>query len=389
MSISGINGLATTTKINGSSQTESLTDPQNKQDSYDSINNLTDSLLTNLSEKESDLTTPNDTQRVNLKETLLSQENIKADKTLLSEMNGTIKGLKGQDAVLDYLTEEALKYEFGKDTSLEDFTLLAENHDETSGFTFTTYKNGDQTITLFSKYDETDKHAELGIYRDDGSTTKFDYSGLNNNRGISLQHTSDFYNNDDGEKEREFALIYDDKSFTGRDYKDNETGLWQSESFKDANDDTLYKTTTFNNGDILIDAYDTETTKLVNVQVTNDIGTVVMNTDASVRFTTGQNHRDDGNMQFLQYDENGKEIGYAKTADKDVNKDIYQGSADTGEDVNYLRSLFNKYITEKSHLNARIGFEGEEAGYNFGLRLLLDNANSRLIEITDQLGELE
>lgn len=91
----------------------------------------------------------------------------------------------------------------------------------------------------------------------------------------------------------------------------------------------------------------------------------------------------------MQYDENGKEIGYAKTADKDVNKDIYQGSADTGEDVNYLRSLFNKYITEKSHLNARIGFEGEEAGYNFGLRLLLDNANSRLIEITDQLGELE
>ena len=389
MSISGINGSATTTKTSGSNQNGSLTDLQDKQDSYDSINKLTDSLLVNLSEEESNFTTSSDTRHVNLKETLLSQESIAADKTLLSEMNGAIKDLKGEDAVLDYLTEEALKYEFGKDTSLEDFTVLAENHDEESGFTFTTYQNGDQVITLFSKYDETDKHAELGIYRDDGSTTKFDYSGLNNNRGISLQHTSDFYTNDDGEKEREFALIYDDKSFTGRDYKDNETGLWQSESFKDQDDDTLYKTTTFNNGDILIDAYDTESTKLVNVQVTNDIGTVVMNTDASIRFVTGQNHRDDGNMQFLQYDENGNETGYAKTADKDMNKDIYQGSADTGADVNYLRSLFNKNLTEKSHLNARIGFEGEEAGYNFGLRLLLDNANARLIEITDQLAELE
>ena len=114
-----------------------------------------------------------------------------------------------------------------------------------------------------------------------------------------------------------------------------------------------------------------------------------MNTDASIRFTTGQNHRDDGNMQFLQYDENGVETGYAKKPDQDVDKDIYQGAAESGEDINYLRSLFNKYVTEKSNLNARIGLDNEDEGYNFGLRLLLDNANSRLIEITDQLAEFE
>ncbi len=388
MSVSGVN---TPFRASGSNyaQNTSVSESLDRQSSYTSINNITESLLSEINTEEDTPIINSDRPEVNLKETLLSAENIAADKLMLGEMNQTIKGLKGEDALLGYLTEEALKYEFGENTSMEDFTVLAENYDESSGFTFTTYQNGEQTITLFSKYDETDKHAELGIYRDDGSTTKFDYSGFNNNRGISLQHTSDFYNNEEGEKEREFALIYDDKSFTGRDYKDNETGLWQSESYRDQSEDTLYRTTTFNNGDILIDAYNTDTEKLVNVQVTNDIGTVVMNTDASIRFTTGQNHRDDGNMQFLQYDENGVETGYAKKPDQDVDKDIYQGAAESGEDVEYLRSLFNKYVTEKSNLNARIGLDNEDAGYNFGLRLLLDNANSRLIEITDQLAEFE
>ena len=160
MSVSGVNNPF---RANGSNnaQNTSASESLDRQSSYTSINNLTESLLSEINTEEDNPIIQSNRPQVNLKETLLSAENIAADKLMLGEMNQTIKGLKGEDALLGYLSEEALKYEFGENTSMEDFTVLAENYDESSGFTFTTYQNGEQTITLFSKYDEIDKHAEL------------------------------------------------------------------------------------------------------------------------------------------------------------------------------------------------------------------------------------
>ena len=152
-----------------------------------------------------------------------------------------LAGLSGEDPVMDYLTENAFKFEFGDDVSMDEFDIVSEELDEETGFMFRTYSNGEEELIIFSNYDDEDKHAELGIYRDDESTTKFDYSELNKtNRGVVMQHATDFYDNQNGEQEREFALIYEDRAFQGVDKLDRGTGLWTTESQKleDTEEDT-------------------------------------------------------------------------------------------------------------------------------------------------------
>ncbi|NQY79153.1 MAG: hypothetical protein HRT47_02455 [Candidatus Caenarcaniphilales bacterium] len=318
----------------------------------------------------------------------MTNESIAEDRAYLGELNATVSAMNDPDAINDLLTEELLQYEFGDIVALDDFEVIAEELDEESGFMFTTYQSVGEVITLFSKYDETDKHSEMGIYRADGSTTKLDYSSLNDHRGVVMQHASDFYTNDSGEKQRDFALIYDDKSFIGEEYLDNETGLWKSESTRNNDPAVEVYSTKYENGIIHIDQYDTESNS-VNVQLTNDIGTVKLDTDHSVQFGTYHNLRDGGGLQYMQYDENGNETGYERGADGDVDQDIYNGFNNPGDqgEVNDLLTQFQKQVTEISHWKA-LYYEHESTPRGVVMQINMGDATAKMIDYTNRLAEL-
>ena len=366
---------------------DTIANDTDTESSYNSIEDLTSSLTediqnNNVTDEDlifnSDLTvaettnTENttDLKEVDLSETLFSAENIARDQELVTKMGEDLMTISGEDDTMDYLKTEAFKYEFGEDVDMTAFEILEENLDDATGFTFTKYGNGTDELTIFSKYDEEDEHAELGIYRDDDSTTKFDYSALNKTeRGVLLQHTTDFYDNDKGEKEREFVLVYNDKYFEGTDRLDNETGLWTTESQKNGNEETDYSAVKLHDGSIMVQAYTADENNL-EIQITNDIGTAFMNTSEQVEFTTeGTNFRDGqidgitepgqvpiGGMLYINYDGEGNETGYSSDPDADVNQGIYNSLAQNEPDsqVGALQAEYNQLVTEIGHLTSRL-----------------------------------
>lgn len=369
---------------NGSNNNDTNVNGNDLDGQYSDINNLVNDLRSDLEDIETTVT-PNES---NIASTLMTDESIAADKAYLGELNATVAAMNDSEAINTLLTEELLQYEFGDIVNLEDFEVIAEELDEESGFMFSTYQSGGEVVTIFSKYDETDKHSEMGIYRSDGSTTKLDYSSLNDERGVVMQHASEFYTNDSGEKQRDFALIYDDKSFKGEEYLDNETGLWKSESVRDDDGATEVYSTKFENGIIVIDQYNKNEGN-VDVQVTNDIGTVMLNTNSSVQFATYQNEREGGALQYMQYDENGNETGYEKTFDENVDQDIYNGfnNPDDQGEINDLLTMFQRQVTEISHWKARY-YENEGTPQGVVMQINMADATAKMIDYTNRLSEL-
>ncbi len=422
MSTTSINSNPDNPRIQGQNQTNganqagstttSNATTEDTETSFTNIEDLTATLTEDIQDGTAILTIEDgpDTKDVDFSTTLFSQESIANDQALLATMNQEVAALSGEDEVMGYLTDAAFKYEFGDDVNMDDFEIVSEELDEESGFMFTSYSNGDQEILIFSKYDEEDKHAELGIYREDESTTKLDYSELNKTeRGVVMQHATDFYDNADGEKEREFALIYDDKAFKGIDREDADTGLWTTESQKIGEEQTNYSSVKFEDGTIMVEAYTADENRL-KIQVTNDIGTAFMNTDQSVAFTTeGQNFRDNldenaldesevppGGMLYMNYDEEGNEIGYSENADSDVDGGIYNSLAQVDDDsqLGALQAEFNSLVTEVGHLTSRLydHEDGDSAiltgAPNTVTQLLLSEAMAEMITVTNQIAEL-
>ncbi|NQY79154.1 MAG: hypothetical protein HRT47_02460 [Candidatus Caenarcaniphilales bacterium] len=403
---------ATTENDLPTSTSDTTATTEETDSSFNNIEDLTAALTEDIQDGSLDFTIEDgpDTKDVDFSTTLFSEESIANDQALLGTMNEEVATLSGEDEVMNYLTEAALKYEFGDDINMDDFEVLSEELDEDSGFMFTSYGNGDQEILIFSRYDDEDKHAELGIYRDDESTTKFDYSELNKTeRGVVMQHATDFYDNEDGEKEREFALIYDDKAFKGTDREDTDTGLWTTESQKIGEEQTSYSSVKFNDGTIMVQAYTPDENK-VEIQITNDIGTAFMNTDETVAFTTeGQNFRDNlndnitadadippGGMLYMNYDEQGNEVGYSANPDADMAVGIYENLVQVGDDSQLaaLQEEFNSLVTEVGNLTTRLydHEDGDSAiltgAPNTVTQLLLSEAMTEMITVTNQIAEL-
>lgn len=415
----GTNQTGSTTDTNATTEndpfvtkTDTAATTEDTENSFINIKDLTAALTEDVQEGTADFKIEDglDTQAVDFSETLFSEESIANDQALLVTMNEEISSLSGEDKVMGYLTEAAFKYEFGDDVDMDSFEVISEELDEDSGFIFTSYSNGDQEILIFSKYDDEDKHAELGIYRDDESTTKLDYTELNKTeRGVLMQHATDFYDNADGEKEREFALIYDDKAFKGTDREDSDTGLWTAESQKIGEERTNYSSVKFNDGTIMVQAYTADENK-VEIQITNDIGTAFMNTDETVAFTTeGQNFRDNlnenrtddadvstGGMLYMNYDEAGNEVGYFADADPDVDGGIYNSLAQVEDDsqLGALQAEFNSLVTEVGNLTSRLydHNDGDSAILTGApktvTQLLLSEAMAEMIAVTNQISEL-